>query len=159
MFYYKDQRTKKPSAHFKLPICFWPAQVLVERSTDRKRVLAEANFRSLSFQPWMRCFLFLSYHDTHFDRAPNKINSFCNHLKHVAFSTPKQRWTPPFTSCNVQVYNVRIPVRTSSHHGLWTCLFAFRKINHGLFWPACLLKVPVVTGSRDKTPFSFLFAK
>ena len=39
-----------------------------------------------------------------------KKSPFCNNLKHVVFSTPKYSWKPPFTSCNVQVYNVRIPV-------------------------------------------------
>ena len=36
-------------------------------------------------------------------------DTFCNHLKHGFFHT-KIRGKPPFTSCNVQVYNLRIPV-------------------------------------------------
>ena len=35
-----------------------------------------------------------------------------NHLQHVAgfLNTKVKKWKPPFTSANVQVYNVRIPV-------------------------------------------------
>ena len=43
-----------------------------------------------------------------------KINSCCNHLKHVDFSHQNKR-NPAFTSCNVQVYNVRIPVLGMPH--------------------------------------------
>ena len=38
----------------------------------------------------------------HSHRAPSKI--------HETWLFPPNKGTPPFTSCNVQVYNVRIPV-------------------------------------------------
>ena len=41
-----------------------------------------------------------------------KRSPFCNHLKHVAFSTPKTGGKkPPFTSRNVQVSSVKTPPR------------------------------------------------
>ena len=39
-----------------------------------------------------------------------KRNSFSNHLKHGPLFQHQNNGTPPLTSCNVQVYNVRIPV-------------------------------------------------
>ena len=51
-----------------------------------------------------------------FNRAPKRKKQTttrspcCHQLKHVAFSTPKERETVPCTSCKVQVYNVRIPL-------------------------------------------------
>ena len=56
-------------------------------------------------------------------RDSNRLkDTFCNHLKHVAFSTPKYSWKPPFTSCNVQVFfMLRIPVQPVGAPGpIWT---------------------------------------
>ena len=48
--------------------------------------------------------------DFPFHRDPKKRSPFCHHLKHVAFAFHPNKGKPPLTSCNVQVYNVRIPV-------------------------------------------------
>ena len=47
-----------------------------------------------------------------------KRSPFCNHLKHGIFH--QNTGTPPFTSCNVQVYGVRIPVVGGCVKGKYT---------------------------------------
>ena len=53
--------------------------------------------------------LAVDFHETHSGLL--RRNSFCSHLKHVAFSTPQQSWTPPFTvynACGSETHSKRV---------------------------------------------------
>ena len=63
-----------------------------------------------------------------------KRSPFCNHLKHVAFSTPKYGWKPPFISCNVPCIRIPVWMRLWA----WTRMAVRRKHSRaaGFFRPA-----------------------
>ena len=65
-------------------------------------------------------------------------DTFCNHLKHVAFSTPKCGWNPPLTrpSCNVQVLScIRIPASPYQREALPKANQAYDELGEDRFGP------------------------